>query len=148
MDKKKYYEIEDENKLRELNDYTANFHEGYITKVEIESVDNPHDEDYYEDYYNLKITLSCVDFAELEYKPESLITETDAKPEEIELCFRGVKKFFFAPPAPNYDFYIYDALLEIKEGMFVFNAFRDGNLNRMDDCNCFITAEKLSYRMY
>lgn len=146
---KKFTEIKDERQLEDLKDFSADFHDSRIVNMNCK-LNYSNKKNAYNEWYTLKIRLEGVYFAESKYKPDSIVSCEGCKYDGIELVFEKIGKVFFNPNSVDY-LYIYDALLIIKDGKFIFNAFNDeqemADLDT-DTLNLYVSAEKLSYRLF
>ncbi len=144
---KKFTEIKDKRQLEDLKDFSADFHDGRIIDMNCK-ISYSNKNNVYDEWYTLKIRIEGVYFAKPKYKPESIVVCEDCKYDGIELLFEKIDKMFFNPNSTDY-LYIFDALLMIKDGKFLFNAFSDEQeLVNLDTYNLYVTAEKLSYRLF
>lgn len=149
---KGFTKIKNEEQLKEFLWFLVDFHDGFITKVKIQfdGFKGKKKTQIYKEYYSLKLKIEGIYFESLERKPDSVVTEKDKQNfDGVELLFEGVEKFFFAPASENYCSYIFEAMLSFVDNKFVFNAFRDEkDLMDLSPCNCFVKAERLSYKIF
>ena len=134
--------------VMELVEFSVNFHDGRI--VEMQSKLNHYAENgKHGDNYSLCIKIEDVYFAEPKYKPESVVADEGCKFKGIEMLFDGVEKLFFAPEENHEFMFIFHALLVMKDDKFIFNAFDySEKLKSEEACNLYISAEKLSYKIF
>lgn len=125
----KFKKINNEEELKELMTETNDFHDGVINSVK----------------YRSGSTGYCGGTCPFDSLARAdVLIDGICGGNDVVLRFDKVKRINIVPIKEDYSTNIFDALLIIKNGLFIFSPFCDVK-DEMDNNSTYIISEKLSY---